>query len=272
MSYALKKTLKDKGYSAYYIHIYISALRSLYRYLKFNQHRLNLEANYAYNIMDGVKSEKIKPVLTLNEAEHLLNATKNNRKNIYDYRNYAIICLMLTAALSPFEVIHLKATDYKIINDKRLLMILKKQHTNPDIIQLSKGVVDAINDYLVLRKSDNPYLFISQNHTTKKGHLSRTFFYYMFKGLKHKYNLTYTGLTPHGLRHTAAYLNLLSGASLESTNKLLRHVNMASTKMYQTFYKNLKSESSTNIEAYILKESPNMQYECTFYSYYFVIS
>lgn len=58
----------------------------------------------------------------------------------------------------------------------------------------------------------------------------------MFKGLKHKYNLTYTGLTPHGLRHTAAYLNYLSDASLESTNKLLRHVNMASTQVYQTFY------------------------------------
>src|SRR5690554_7847702 len=110
----------------------------------------------------GLKMKKIKPfvkkpVLTLSEVKYLLNATKNNRKNIYDYRNYAIICLMLTAALSPFEVIHLKVTDYKIIKDKRVLIILKKHHRNPDIIQLSKGVIDAINDYLVLRKSDNHY-------------------------------------------------------------------------------------------------------------------
>jgi len=87
-----------QGYLAYYVHIYTSALRSLYRYLKFRQHRLKLEANYAYNIMDGVKNEKIKPfvkkfVLTISEAKYLLNATKNNGENIYDYRNYAIICL-----------------------------------------------------------------------------------------------------------------------------------------------------------------------------------
>ena len=46
----------------------------------------------------GLKMKKIKPfvkkfVLTISEAKYLLNATKNNGENIYDYRNYAIICL-----------------------------------------------------------------------------------------------------------------------------------------------------------------------------------
>ena len=259
---AFRDGLRMLGHSTSYIYIYISALKSLYRFLRIHQHSLNLAIEYAHDIMIPIKNEKIKrhlkkPILTLEEARHLLIHSKMNRKIIYDYRNYAIICLMLTAGLSPYEIIHLKRADYQVVDEKVLLHIRKRNHMRIDTIQLSKGVIEAIDDYLKRRKKDNPYLFISQNQTTKEGHLSRTFFYYVFSKIIKKCGLEYTGITPHSLRHTAAYLNLLRGGSIESTKKLLRHIDMSSTLIYKDYIDKLNDDSEAAIEAFILKEEKN---------------
>lgn len=270
-----RESLRACGHSTYYIYLYISALRSLYRYLRIHQKKLNLSSAYTYDIMVPIKNEKIKknllkPILTLEEARHLLTYTKVNRKIIYDYRNYAIICLMLIAGLSPYEVIHLKKEDYQILDGKACLQIRKRKTQNIDTVFLSKGVVDAIEDYLKKRKKRNPYLFISQNQTTKEGHLSRTFFYFMFEKVIKKCGLEDTKITPHSLRHTAAYLNLLRGGSIESTRKLLRHVEISSTMMYQNYLDKINDRAEEAIEAYILKEDHNDLDEDTFFHYYFL--
>lgn len=253
--------LRKRGFSTSYIYIYISSLKSLYSYLRVHQLRLNLAIEYAHDIMIPIKNEKVnrnlkKPILTLEEARHLLIYTKKNRKIIYDFRNYAIICLMLTAGLSPYEIIHLKKEDYHTVNDKVFLHIKKRNHTQVDTVLLSKGVIEAVDDYLKRRrKKDNPYLFISQNQTTEEGHLSRTFFYFFFKKVIKKCGLSYTHITPHSLRHTAAYLNLLRGGTIESTKKLLRHIEMSSTLMYQDYIDKLNDHNEKAIEAFILEES-----------------
>ena len=254
-----RESLRSLGHSTFYIYIYISALKGLYRYLRIHQYRFNLQIEYAYDIMSTIKNEKIKrhvkkPLLTLKEARHLLTHMKITRKIIYDYRNYAIICLMMTAGLSSYEIIHLKKEDYQIMDEKHVLIIHKCGCDHNDIIHLSKGTSDALNDYLKKRKKTNPYLFISQNQTTSKGHLSRTFFYHMFKKVLKNCGLEYTQITPHSLRHTAALLNLLRGGSIESTKKLLRHVNIESTLIYQDYIDKMKDHSEEAIESFILKE------------------
>lgn len=254
-----RESLRDLGHSTYYIYIYICALKGLYRYLRINQRRLNLPSVYAYDILTGVKNEQIKPhvkktLLSLEEARHLLVSTKKMRKNIYDYRNYAIICLMITSGLSPYEIIHLKRDDYQIRDGKSVLIIKKNGSSRLDKVRLSKGVVEAINDYLARRNKDNPYLFISQNHITEKGHLSRTFFYTMFVKVLKKCGLEHTKITPHCLRHTAAHLNLIRGGSIESTKQLLRHTNISSTLIYQDYINQMQDHTEESIESFILQE------------------
>ena len=151
-----------------------------------------------------IKQHLKKPLLSISDAKHLLTYMKENRKFIYDYRNYAIIALMMTAGLSSHEIIHLKKEDYQIKDDHHILLIKKNKRDYKDTVYLSKGVIEAIDDYLYKRrKKENPYLFISQNQTTKKGHLSRTFFYHMFQKVIGKCGLSHTNITPHVLRHTA---------------------------------------------------------------------
>lgn len=250
---------RSLGYSTYDIHIHMSALRSLYRYLRINQVRFQLPDTYQYNIMNPIKSEKIKrqvkkPILTLEQTRHLLHHTKMNRKIIYHYRDYAIISLMVTCGLSPYDIIHLKKEDYQMVDGRHVLLIKKRKRDQTDMILLSKGVIEALDDYLKKRKKNNPYLFISQNQTTPEGHLSRTFFYQRFPDILRRCGLEDTKITPHALRHTAAHLNLLRGASIESTQKLLRHANIHSTLVYKEYIDKMNDHTEEAIESYILKE------------------
>ena len=250
---------RDLGYSTYDIYISICALRGLYRYLRINYIRLNLSDKYAYDIMAPIKNEKIKRqvkkrYLSLDETRQLLLHTKMNRKIIYHYRDYAIVCLMVTCGLSPYEIIHLKKEEYQIIGGKHVLMIKKRGRVHKDIVLLSKGASEALDDYLKKRKKINPYLFISQNQTTPEGHLSNTFFYQRFPIILRRCGLEHTGITPHSLRHTAALLNLSRGASIESTQKLLRHANIHSTLVYKEYIDKMNDHTEEAIESYILKE------------------
>ncbi|MDY0277900.1 MAG: tyrosine-type recombinase/integrase [Acholeplasma sp.] len=268
-----RDTLRRIGHSTYYIHTFISALKGLYRYLRIHQHIEHLDTHYAYDIMVQIKHEKItrhvsKTPLTLIEARQLLTHMKVTRKLIYDYRNYAIVCLMLTAGLSGHDIIHLKLTDYQIIEDKPALIIKRRRSEQTDIVYLSGGTTEAINDYLSKRHKKNPYLFISQNQTTDAGHLSRTFFYDMSKRVFKQCGIKEKHITPHVLRHTAAHLNLLRGASVESTKRLLRHVNIESTLIYQDYIKKMNDHTEESIESYILNESPNNLGEYHFWHFY----
>jgi len=271
-----RESLRSVDHSTYYIYIYMSALKSLYCYLRMNQPRFNLPTKYAYDIMIPIKNERIKrhvkkPLLTRVEARHLITHTKMTRKIIYDYRNYAMICLMITAGLSPYEIIHLKREDYQVMDEKYVLIIKKRGSHQEDTVNLSKGVVEALNDYLLRRKKLNPYLFISQNHTTKEGHLSRTFFYYMFEKVLKKCGLEHTGITPHCLRHTAAHLNLLRGGTIETTKQLLRHVDISSTIIYQDYIDKMKDHTEEAIESFILKEDPNAYGDDDFFDHFFKV-
>jgi integrase/recombinase XerD len=261
-----------KGNSTYYIHIQICALRGLYRYLKSHQTELDLPKEYAYDIMTMIRNEKIKkqltrPVLTLEEAKHLILETKRQRKSIGHFRDHAIISLMLVTGVKVEEIVHAKRYDYEMKDGITYLHIPWKKTNGPMFVKIPKGVKESIDDYLSKRKDLNPYLFISHKNVTKEGHLGRMFFCDMFPRVLKEVGLESTGVTPHGLRHTAAHFNLLRGASIEQTQALLRHQNIQSTLVYQEHLKRQKDDSEHQIEAYILKED-GIDLE---YSYFLII-
>ena len=261
-----RESRRRLGYSSHYIYIDISALKGLYRYLRINQKRLGLPEVYAYDIMAPIKNERIKrqikkPILTIKQAKKLLLHTKECRKYLWHYRDHAIIYLMLVSGLRRIEIIHAKRKDYQIIGGKQILYVPRKGLESEDeFVNLSKGGAEALNDYLNKRIDDIPYLFISHKKLSSSGHLSRTFFRDMFKRVLKACDLDKTGITPHSLRHTAAAMNLLRGASIEQTRSLMRHKNIQSTLVYKDHIDRLKDESEAKIEAFILKEAASLFY------------
>ena len=251
---------RDIGCSTYYIHVHLSALKGLYKYLSMNQKRLALPDVYTHDIMSPIKGEQIKrqmtkPVLTIDEARHLILFTKQQRQFIWHYRNHAIISLMLTSGLSVYQVVHAKRVDFIDEAGTYVLYIERKGAKNKDRIKPSKGTTTAIIDYLSKRKDDNPYLFWGHN-PKKNTHLNRMFFYQMFHRVLKDTGLAYTGITPHCLRHTAALFNLERGGSIEQTKAMLGHVSIKSTLVYQAYLDRLKNDSEHQIESMLIHEDP----------------
>lgn len=251
---------RDQGYSTRWIYHQISALKGLYRYLSINQKRLDLPVEYAHDITESIKNEQIKnrkpkPILTINQAKHLILFTKNNRKYIWHYRDHAMIYLMITTGLRSIEIRRARKKDLRVINKELILYVQGKGRKSADeFVKISNGVEEAISDYLNKRKDKNPYLFISHSKHSDIPYLSRTFFIRMFKRVLEDCGLEATNITPHCLRHTAATLNLLRGGSLEATRRFMRHTNMSSTLVYAHHIERMKDDSENQIEKYILGE------------------
>lgn len=250
---------RERGDSSEYIHVEISALKSLYRYLRFHQKTLNLPIHYAYDIMAPIQGEVIyykvkKRILTVNEARIMIEMTKESRKRIEDYRNHAIIYLMITSGLRSDEIIHAKKEDLGMMEGKPILYLQKEGQSHRDYVKIATGAYLAVTDYLKRRKDQLPYLFVSSKQKSTGGYLSRTFFYTMFPKLLKSCGLEAHTITPHSLRHTAGVFNLIRGASLESTRSFLRHKDISSTLVYQDYLERIRDHTEEMIEAYILKE------------------
>lgn len=260
-----KNFRRGLGDSNTWIYIQVSALKGLYAYLSNHQNRLNLDKAYAYNITLSIQNKKDKyqikkHILSPAQAKMLILESKK-RTTIWDYRDHAIIVLMLTSGGRRFEIRKAKRRDYRVIDGLPLIYIGDaKNHKDRPFIKLSRGTMRALNDYLVLRDDDLPYLFISHKHRAKKGNLSVSFFDHMFKRVLKRTGLDHELITPNCLRQTAGIINLLRGASLSQTYVLLRHENISSTLVYQTHLDRINDDSEAELESFILNEDALILY------------
>jgi integrase/recombinase XerD len=255
------KHLKESYYSTRWIYLQVSVIKGLYTYLSKHHQRLGISKIYQKNLMETIQNIKLnkqenKPILTVEEAKKLILETKTKRRYIWHYRDHAMLYLMLTTGLRSIEVRRAKKKDLMMLNEEMILYVQGKGKTTKEsYVKVTKGVKEAINDYLGKRVDQNPYLFISHSKPSKMPYLSRTFFNEMFQRNLRDSGLKYLKITPHALRHTAATLSLQSGGTLNETMQLLRHESMTSTLIY-TSHPNLTSDQEVlGLESYILGES-----------------
>ena len=259
---------RSLGYSSSWLYIQISALKGLYRYLRLHHARLGLPQGYAYDLMKPIKNGAMKPtlkkpILSYTQAKQLLLHTKTHRQSFWHYRDHAILYLMITSGLSVYEVVHALRIDYTVSEGIGMLRVMagKGKKRAKDWLKLSSGANIALQEYLTLRKDDNPYLFISRRHPSRNGALSRTFFRDMLPRVLKDCGLDGLGITPHCLRHSAAIFNLERGGSLEQTRQLMRHKEISSTLVYQDYLNRLKDDSEAAIERMLLSEREGLVYD-----------
>jgi len=251
---------RKEGCSSCWSYHLVNTIKGLYKYLRLNQIRLALPEDYATDIAESLKNVKIdrdksKPILTIEQAKHLILCTKQKRKYIWQFRDYAMIYLMITTGMRSVEIRRAKIKDIRVLGNQFILFVQGKgRKTADEFVKLTSGVYEAIQEYLKKRKDKNPFLFISHRKHSDILHLSRPFFVVMFKRVLKECDLEYTKITSHSLRHTAATLNLLRGGTLEETSRFMRHETMASTLIYSHHLTRLNDDSEDMIEQFILKE------------------
>jgi integrase len=185
-----------------------------------------------------------------------LKCLKDKRINIIDYRDYAIILLMVSTGLRGVEIRRAKLNDIKEVNAKKVLYDQGKGRLDKsEYIKLSKTLLESIDQYLAKRGDTSPFLFISHFRKGNNINVSKAFIYSIFKKRAHAFHLSHLSLYPHMLRHTAARLHLKSGGTLEETLMLLRHVHIETTLIYTLNSNAFDNKISKHVEDYIFKET-----------------
>ncbi|MGX8698821.1 MAG: tyrosine recombinase XerC [bacterium] len=199
----------------------ISTLRSFYKYLTLKTKQLPVNP---LQDLDSPKLRKSLPrYLTEDESVNLLtNVSGANQE-----RDYCILTLFLNCGLRISELVGLNLSDIR----RDSLRVMGKG-SKERVVFLNDACVDALNDYLLIRRSihapGEPALFLS----SRRSRISTSTVNALVK--KH---LTAAGLdsakySAHKLRHTAATLMLHNGVDLRTLQELLGHEHLNTTEIY----------------------------------------
>ena len=229
------------------VQAYITAVKLFFKWTE--------ETGLYPNIADHIKGAKIdhghkKDYLTATQAKDLLNNT--DRDTLKGKRDFAILCLMLTTGLRTVSVINADIKDIRTAGDSVALYYRGKGHEEKSVyVKLSAPVEKAIREYLQARGEKNPDapLFGSIARRNNGERMTTRSISRIVKGHLIETGLESDRLTAHSLRHTAATLNLLNGATLEETRQLLDHKDINTTLIYSHALKRADNKSEERISA-----------------------
>lgn len=199
----------------------IASIKSFYKYLTVKAKLIEINP---VQDLDSPKLPKSLPkYLSLDESRRLLEAIDGKNKA----RDYCIICIFLNCGLRISEIVGLNISDIRPDN----LRIIGKGDKER-VVYLNDATAEAINDYLLERKSiaaiDRNALFLSNRRTR----ISRESVHSMVKKSLLKAGLDSSKYSSHKLRHTAATLMLQNGVDVRTLQELLGHEHLNTTQIY----------------------------------------
>lgn len=220
--------LKDNGYSAFTINLYLSAVKQLAAWcirrredLKLNEEQLN-----ALRDIDDVRGLAIERTFYKDSLE--TDERKQVLGDVESTRDRAVLVLLGLEGLRTVEVTRLKLGDLDF--DRHQLQVLGK----------GKSTKKAIKFFAACRQVLQTYLEETNRWPIPSGRRGESLFddlkthqirYIVDKQLK-KHGLKRVGMSAHSLRHTVGQLLLEEGVSLEHVQQHLRHETLETTQFY----------------------------------------
>lgn len=185
--------------------------------------------------------------LNKNELERLIDKVEDEPNEILKKRDLAIVKTFFSSGVRISE---LTALTKQQVNLQTGEFSVRGKGDKIRLTFLSDDAIEAIKDYLKVRKDNSPHLFInhkktgnsvtaeieSQGFSLKKAGAKKTGItprsvqriihkYAMLAGITHK-------VTPHVLRHSFATDLLRNGADIRSVQTLLGHASITTTQIY----------------------------------------
>lgn len=209
------------------------------------------------NVADRVKGAKVdnehkKDYLSSGQVKRLLSSI--DRETLKGKRDYAMLCLMVTAGLRTIEVARANIEDMRPLAGFTALYVQGKGHSEKAAyVKVASATEDAIRDYLAARgaTSRKEPLFASIAYKNKGEAMDTRSISRVAKERLVAAGFDSDRLTAHSLRHTAATLNLLAGASVDETQQLLRHKSSSTTAIYSHILERAKNNSEERIASAI---------------------
>ncbi|NCC76214.1 MAG: integrase [Clostridia bacterium] len=244
--------LKASGHKPATITGYIIAVRQFFKWTESEGVYHNAAAN-----IKGARIERSfkKDPLTSRQAQQVLAAIDATTRT--GSRDYAILALMMTCGLRTVEVIRADIGDIRALGDETVLYIQGKgKDEKSELVKLAEPTELAIRAYLSFRgkpSTDAP-LFASESHRNTSERMTTRSISRIVKERLRSVGLDSDRLSAHSLRHTAATLNLMNGATLGETQQLLRHAKIDTTTIYAHHLDRAKNNSEHRIAGAIFGE------------------
>lgn len=205
------------------------------------------------NVADRVKGAKLdtehkKDYLTTKQVNKLLGGI--DRSTLKGLRDYAMLSLMVTTGLRTISIVRADIGDIRTAGDDVALYYQGKGHEEKaDYVKLAEPVEEAIRAYLKARGETDPKaaLFCSIANRNSSERMTTRSISRVCKENLVAVGLESDRLTAHSLRHTAATLNLLNGATVEETQQLLGHSNINTTLIYSHALDRARNNSEKRI-------------------------
>lgn len=198
----------------------ISTIRSYYKYL-YNKEKL-IDENPVQDLDSPKLIKSLPRYLSLDESVQLLSSVDGVNRE----RDFCILTLFLNCGLRISELVSLNISD---ISADSIRVFGKGGKER--IVFLNDACVDAINDYLIIRKdiaARTPALFVS----SRRERISKSTVHNLVKKHITAAGLDSTKYSAHKLRHTAATLMLQSGVDVRTLQELLGHEHLNTTQIY----------------------------------------
>lgn len=221
----LRRKLIDKNLKPTSVNSYVSTLKSVSR----ESWRLNIINTETYMRIKDIQrvkgeSEATGRALTVSELNKAIKVDHKDNKSI---RDSAIIAVGYGAGLRCFELSQLQTDS---LSDNRLTVVGKGRIVR--FVYLPKFAINALKRWLDVRGLHSGYIFntfVKGGEILDKGVSTRTIADVIDsrcsdKGIKR--------FTPHDLRRSFATNLLENGVDVLVVQKLMRHANINTTKIY----------------------------------------
>jgi len=231
----------NKTKSTYTIASYVTVLKLFYKWLD--------DQGIYDNIAAPVKFPKrsdhhTKGYLKQDQVIELLASMPGNTSS--DFRNFAIVNLMLRTGMRRCEVVRMNVEDLIISNDVYQLHIQRKGRIAKDqTITLDKAIVDPIHDYLSLRDTvaDSSPVFINHSRFNINQRINEDYISRLAKESMRRIGIDRKDMTCHSFRHTAAITAIKAKALPYEVQQMLGHRSGTTTEIY---FKAAEAETMSN--------------------------
>lgn len=223
-----KKQIGQKRLSSYSINRMLSAFRS---YLKFLID-IDYKAPIAPEVIKLVKTERKHPrVSEFEEIVKLIESPAHLEKNkTVALRNRAMLETLFSTGMRISELLNLKKEEI----DKTGRVFIRGKGKKERFVYLTPRAQEHIKNYLEVRNSDSPYLFVpyrGRNLSKKDKKISPNYLQEKIKKYRELLGINIP-ISAHSLRHGFATYLAEQGASPAAIQILLGHESLDTTTRY----------------------------------------
>lgn len=218
------RSLDKHNYSNKTLCLYISSLRSFYKYLLKNR---VIKSNPMILIKNPKLEKRVPKFLYYNELSSLFESIDTS--TVLGIRDNLILEILYSTGVRVSELVSIKLSDINNF-DKSITIFGKGKKSR--IVLFGDTLESALNLYLnksrnILIKTNTDILLLNKNGTPLTDRGVRLIISKIVEKASIKQNVS-----PHVLRHTFATHLLKEGADLKTVQELLGHATLSATEVY----------------------------------------